>query len=279
MASAILSEESMKRGLGLAAAAFAVAVAVGTTIAVAAPADLVSHRAVYHMGLSAAGSGSGMANAAGSWSYEFADSCDGWVTEYRLSMTYAYTEGGEVESATDFLSWESKDGLRYRFRVRQSRDGQITEEVEGDAQLKGHGQGGIARYTRPEAHTIKLPKGTIFPTEHTVRLLDVAREGGHILLRPVFDGMGDEGPFEINALIGRAQTNPEAASANPLLAPPSWPMRLAFFPQAGKDSLPDFEMALKYHANGVATDVVQVFKTFSLKGTLQTIEALPRRKC
>jgi hypothetical protein len=267
----------MKRGIGLAAAVMSVLLAAG---AWAAPPELASHRATYRMGLSTSRSGSGMANAAGQWSYEFTDSCDGWITEYRLAMTYAYTEGGQVDTSTDFLSWESKDGLKYRFRVRQARDGQVTEEVEGVAELKGKGQPGTVRYSRPEAHILKLPKGTLFPTEHTVRLIETAAGGGHILFRPVFDGMSDSGPFEINALIGRAATpQPAAGGASPLLASPTWPMRMAFFPVGSKDPLPEFEMSLNYHANGVADGIVQIFKTFSLNGTLEKIEALPRKKC
>ena len=212
------------------------------------------------------------------WSYQFADSCDGWVTEFRLNVTYAYSEGGLVETTTDFLGWESKDGLSYRFRVRQTRDGQITEEVEGTAKLNGVGQAGIARYTRPDTHTIKLPKGTLFPTAHTIRLLDAASSGGRLLARPLFDGQGEEGPFDTSAQIGHAVAQPAAVSS-PLLDSPVWPMRMAFFPTGSSDPLPEFEMSLTYHPNGVAEDIEQIFKTFSLRGRLESIEVLPRRKC
>ncbi|MGE5502958.1 MAG: cell envelope integrity EipB family protein [Actinomycetota bacterium] len=270
----------MKRGSGLAAAALAVAVAGAASVAWAAPAELVSHRAVYRMGLAQSRSGSGMAGASGTWAYEFADSCDGWTTEYRLAMNYSYSEGGEVQSTTDFLSWESKDGLKYRFRVRQARDGQVTEEIEGTAELKGKGQPGVVRYSRPEPRTVKLPKGTVFPTEHTARLIDTAATGGHMLVRSVFDGMGEEGPYEISAVIGRNGPGEAAAApASPLLASPAWPMRMAFFPVQSKDALPDFEMSLNYHANGIADGILQIFKTFSLRGKLESVEMLPRKKC
>jgi hypothetical protein len=268
----------MQRGRSLAVGAVVMAVAWGAGQAWSGPVELASHRAIYRMGLSASKSGSGMAGASGTWSYQFADSCDGWTTEYRLAMTYAYDEGGQVQSTTDFLSWESKDGLKYRFRVRQARDGQVTEDVEGTAELKGKGQAGSARYTRPEPRTIKLPKGTVFPTEHTAHLLHAAGSGTRVLSRPVFDGMGEEGPYEINALIGRGP-NPAPAGVQPLLGSPAWPMRMAFFPVDSKDPLPEFEMSLNYHVNGVADDIVQIFKTFSLKGKLETVEAVPRKKC
>lgn len=268
----------MKRRIGVVSGCLAAAFAVaGAEAAVAV--DLASHRATYRMGLSASRSGSGMANANGAWTYQFIDACDGWITEFRLVITYAYSEGGQVATTTDFLGWESKDGLSYRFRVRQSREGQVTEEVEGSAKLKGLGQGGVAHYTRPEARTIKLPKGTLFPTAHTIRLIETANKGGRILARPLFDGQGEEGALETSAQIGRAVAPQSAATGSPLLDSPAWPMRMAFFPMGSTDPLPEFEMSLNYHANGVAEDIEQIFKTFSLKGRLEAIEILPRTKC
>ncbi|CAA7620015.1 conserved exported hypothetical protein [Candidatus Terasakiella magnetica] len=269
----------MKVSRGLVVAGVVAELLAASTIALAAPAELASHRATYRMGLSASRSGSGMASASGAWTYQFTDSCDGWVTEFRLAIAYAYAEGGQVETVTDFLSWESKDGLSYRFRSRQSREGQVTEEVEGNAKLNGHGQGGTARYTRPESFTIKLPKGTLFPTAHTLRLLDVAHGGGRMLTRPLFDGQGEEGPLETNAQIGRPVSIHPAVLSSPLLESQVWPVRMAFFPLGGTEPLPEFEIALNYHPNGVAEDVEQIFKTFSLKGKLESIEMLPRTKC
>lgn len=260
------------------AAGFATA-AVGAMAAQAGPADLVPHRAIYSMGLSTMKSGSGIAAATGTMSYEFDDSCDGWVVENRIAITYAYTEGGQALSTTDFITWESKDGLHYKFRMRNTRDGQVTEDVEGAADLKGKGQGGIAKFSRPEPLSIPLPKGTLFPTEHTVRLLDAAQSGGRSFWRVVFDGSGTEGPYEVNALIGGPSQAFPAKAADPLLASKAWPMRLAFFPVTSKEPLPNFEMALTYHPNGVSQEIVQSFKNFSLKGNLQSIEALPKKGC
>jgi hypothetical protein len=260
------------------AAVFAATV-VGALPALAGPADLAPHRAVYDMGLSTIRPGAGIAAASGTMSYEFDDSCDGWVVENRIAITYAYTEGGQVLSTTDFITWESKDGLHYKFRMRNTRDGQVTEDVEGAADLKGKGQGGVAKFTRPEPITVQLPKGTLFPTEHTLRLLDTARAGGRSFWRVVFDGSGTEGPYEVNALIGPPSQAFPATGVSPLLASQSWPMRLAFFPVSSRDPLPNFEMALTYHPNGVSQQIVQSFKNFSLTGNLQSVEPLPAKAC
>lgn len=261
------------------------ALAAGVALALAGPAvaapagmAMAPHQATYRMSLSSTEPGSGVVGADGTMSYKFADTCDGWTVENRIAISYLYSEGGQAQTSTDFVTWESKDGLRYRFRVRNARDGEVTDEIEGTAELKGKGQGGVAHFVRPKAMTVALPKGTLFPTEHTVRLMEAARAGQHSLLRVVFDGSDGEGAYDVNALIGSGRVQPAAASSA-LLDAPAWPMSLAFFPVGGTDSLPEFEMRLNYHANGVAEDIVQSFKTFSLHGKLESIQSLPSRGC
>jgi hypothetical protein len=253
-----------------------------TTMAAAAWAGepvLLTHRAVYAMSLASTQPGSGIAGATGTMTYQFSDSCDGWVVENRIAVTYSYTEGGQSDTTTDFLTWESKDGLKYRFRLRGTRDGQTTDDVEGTADLHGKRHAGEARYTRPRTMTIPLPPGTLFPTEHTVRLLDAARSDQRMLYRILFDGSDTEGPYDVSALIGHARAAEGADAANPLLNAPSWPMRLAFYPVHGSDPTPDFEMTLDYLPNGVSRTIVQSFKNFSLQGQLSSLKALPRKGC
>lgn len=246
--------------------------------------DLIAHHANYSMELASTQSGSGIVGARGTMSYNFADSCDGWVVENRIAVNYSYTEGGQADTTTDFVTWESKDGLKYRFRLRNTRDGQVTDEIEGTAELQGKGKGGVAHYTRPESLSIPLPKGTLFPTEHTMVLINAARKGEKSLSRVVFDGSDTQGAFDVNALIGlpRSQNvsqTPAEPPLSPLLTTQTWPIRLAFFTRKSEEPEPEFEMAVDYHDNGVASSIVQSFKGFSLLGRLQSLEMLPKRGC
>jgi len=248
-------------------------------------ADLASHRAIYKMTLATAKSGSGVTAASGAMSYKFGDSCDGWIVENKTALTFAYSDGAPVSTTWDFVTWESKDGLHYRFRVRSTKDGAVNEEIDGTADLEGKGKGGVAKFTLPEAKTLKLPKGTLFPTEHTVRMIELAQAGEHMAERTLFDGTGTDNTFEVSAIIGKAaaaagQNPPEASGINrTLLAATSWPMQMAFFPDGSADPEPDYEVGVRYYQNGVADDVLQSFGNFSLKGTLEKLEALPKPDC
>ncbi|HLN26029.1 MAG TPA: cell envelope integrity EipB family protein [Patescibacteria group bacterium] len=263
--------------------------AVASTAAVAAPvgADLASHRASYAMSLNSTKLGGGVTGASGNMTYKFSDSCDGWTVENKTMLTFAYSEGAPVATTWDFVTWESKDGLHYRFRVRSTRDGVVSEEIDGVANLDGSGRGGVVKLTLPEPKTMRLPKGTIFPTDHTIHLLDAAQKGEHMVQRVLFDGTATDGAFDVNAIIGKANpanANISPAAANPavnaeLLSAPSWRMQMAFFPVGSAEPTPDYEVSLRYYLNGVADEVIQSFGNFSLKGTLEKLEPLPKPDC
>ncbi len=263
--------------------AAALMIASGAGLAATIGTDLVAHRAIYRMNLATTQSGSGVTAASGAMSYKFGDSCDGWIVENKTALSFAYSDGPPVATTWDFVTWESKDGLHYRFRVRSTRDGVINEEIEGVADLDGAGKGGTAKFTLPEAKTLKLPKGTIFPTEHTVRMIEMAQKGERLVERTLFDGTGTDDTFLVNAVIGRSRTALARTNVaninNALLGTPSWPMHLAFYPDASLDADPDYEVAVRYYQNGVADDVLQSFGNFSLRGTLERLESMPKPDC
>lgn len=247
--------------------------------------ELVAHRAIYKMSLASAKSGSGVTAASGAMSYKFGDSCDGWIVENKTALTFAYSDGAPVSTTWDFVTWESKDGLHYRFRVRSTRDGAVNEEIDGTADLDGKGKGGVAKFTLPEPKSLKLPPGTLFPTEHTLRMIELAQHGEHLAERTLFDGTGTDQTFAVSAIIGKAAQGPNAGVPDLpginrlLLANTSWPMQMAFFPAGSDEPEPDYEVGVRYYQNGVADDVLQSFGTFSLRGTLEKLEALPKPDC
>jgi hypothetical protein len=54
--------------------------------------------------------------------YEVADVCDGWATRQRLNMTITNADGQDTDMDSDYATWESKDGLSFRFHMVQKSD-------------------------------------------------------------------------------------------------------------------------------------------------------------
>ena len=151
-----------------------------------------AHRAIYTLTLSSSRGGEVVA-ATGTMGYEVIDACDGWAVRQRLSMTLTNTDGQDIQMVSDYATWESKDGLKFRFHMKQTTDSAVTSQTDGDAKLESRGGPGEAHYTVPEDTIKPLPPGTLFPMAHTSAILAGAQAGKKFLALPLFDGTDDSG--------------------------------------------------------------------------------------
>lgn len=241
---------------------------------------LVPHKATYSMGLGRVRSGGDIAGARGSMTMETTKSCAGWTLKHTFKLTLINNEGSRIETDSNFSSFESEDGLSYRFTSRTTRNGAVTEDLQGSAQIESKGGAGTADFSRPKDTRFDLAKGTIFPTEHVRQLIAEARAGSFSILRKVFDGQTKEGAMEVNAIVTRFDQKPAKKWAeNELSNRPSWHMRLAFYPIASNSAEPQHEAGLRLFDNGVADDFEWDWGGFTVEGSLKTLEPLPAPKC
>lgn len=243
------------------------------------PVPPAAHRALYELKLETVRGGD-VGTARGTMAYEVTDACDGWATRQRLTLNITNREGQEIEMVSDYATWESKDGLSMRFRMKQTTDTAVTEQAEGDATLDAPGGAGTIRYTAPKEAEMKMPKGTLFPMAHTEAILAAAAAGKRFVALPIFDGTGDKGAQDSSVAI--IDWNGPAAAPYPSLnALPSGRVRIAFFDRnkpATSDKptgSPDYEVGMKYWANGVADDLHMDFSDFVMQGRLKEFAPIP----
>ncbi len=244
-------------------------------------ADFVGHRALYRVSLNSAAARSGVASVRGAVLYRFADACDGWTAENRTLLRLDYGEGEESETEWSHVSWESKDGLRFRFHVRDIRDGDLAEELQGQASLTALRGPGLAHFVLPEESDVKLPAGTQFPTRHLMALLDAARAGKRHESGIIFDGSSLDNPYTVGAVVHQASESARRGldKRARIAASPIWSLRLAFFPMAASEATPKFEIGITLREDGIADSIVQDFGDFVLLLTLQNVELLPKPDC
>jgi hypothetical protein len=261
----------------------ALAVSAVGGLASAAEARLQSHRAGYVLTLGA-GKSSGVSAIDGVMTIDWQETCDGWTMSQRMRFRLFDADGEAIESDITFSSWEAFDGSGYRFTMRSLRDGDTIEELRGRASIGGPGKGGKAVFTQPADEVLELPPGTLFPSEHSLLLIDRARAGDRSVARPVFDGASVDGAMEVNAVIGPGLAPGDEPSgpqiARDLLAGESWRVRLAFFRADDRGgSEPEYETSMRVYGNGIGTDFVFDYPEFSIKGRLQRLEAVPAPRC
>jgi hypothetical protein len=271
---------TMRRSLAFAGTA--VVVVVLTAISASAQ-SILPHRAGYELRLESVRSGSGIIDAVGVLSYDWADSCDGWSVGQRYMLEITRGEGPPFRITAAYTNWEAKDGLHYRYYVKRSRTSgpeETPEEVRGEARLKAKNQAGQAEFEQPRNETVPLPEGTVFPTAHTIILLQKAAAGEKFDRRFVFDGSELEGPSAISAFILRQRKSPPAGQPKALTAPqPVWPISLAIFPGDSKAETPEFEMTIYLQPNGVVPEMTMNYGDFTVRGILKVFEALKKPEC
>lgn len=247
--------------------------------AVAPAADIVPHRAIYKLTPGPVRNGSGIADVRGSMMFEWADACDGWTIIQHFRMTFLHTDGEEVKMATNYATWESRDGRSYRYTMRKLVNGELNEEVRGEASIAANGGAGTARFLRPEAKDMPLPAGTLFPTTHTIALLDKAVAGEKLFNRTVFDGADAEGGSEINAVIGDRTAASVALLTDRFKEVAAWPVRMAFFPLKSDQASPEYEMSMTLLRNGIAESMKIDYGDFTVQAVLDALELLPASGC
>ncbi len=238
---------------------------------------LQPHRVIYSLVLKTLDTTGGVVDARGAISYEFAETCDGWTTKHTFRLGLTRQDSNEKMVRTDYTSWESKDGLNFRFTTRTLTDGQETENRSGRATLDSHGGPGRAIVEGKGARKdIALPRNTTFPTWHTLVVLAGARNGEPIIWRHMFDGSNEGKITGIHVVIKDEVPAQRAA----LFDQPGWRFRASYFdpPQADKN-VPTYRIIMTITEGGVTTAMVLDYDDFELESKVERIEPLPRARC
>lgn len=238
---------------------------------------MAAHRAAYNLTLDRVRDNSDIARARGIMVFEVIDACDGWATRQRFSLVLTDRDGQDIETGSDYSTFETKDGRRIRFSLTQTTQGAVSQRITGEADLTP--EGGTVRYTEPEAKEDSLPPGTLLPMLHTIRALQAARSGQRLLVAPLLDGTSTDGAQDSTTVIA-GWSGPQPNERFPALAPlGSARMRVAFFDRndtsGGGASAPDYEVGLRYWENGVADELKMDFGDFVVDGRMEELTLIP----
>jgi hypothetical protein len=244
--------------------------------AAAAPVPLISYRAQYDINLAPGGTSREIVGMRGRMVTEFRDACDGYSETNRMMADM--TNADETTRRTDFTSrtFESNDGSRFDFTINDVVVGIGAQRFEGRAQTAA--SGGNATFTTPAGTTVTLPKGTLFPTEFTERLIAAARRGDTSFSSTVFHGDDVKELMVATAFIGaEATANDEEVAGIPVMRGiHSWPMVISYHKVGSEDAEPAYEMSFRGYENGVATGMRMRYPSFSVESRIVKLEVLER---
>jgi hypothetical protein len=236
---------------------------------------MLAHKALYTLTLSGT-KGTDVIAARGTMGYEVTDACDGWAVRQRLRMTITNAEGQNIEMASDYATWESKDGLKFRYHMRQTTDTAVTSQTDGEAFLNKTGAPGTAHYSTPKDSTSVLPAGTVFPMAHTAAIIAAARDKKHFVGLPLFDGT-DENGVEDSFIVVIDWKQPMQTKWPGLSPLPSTKVQIAFFDHQPSAMTPTYQVGMRYWDNGVADDMRMDFGDFIMSGKMTEFTPQPHR--
>ncbi|TVQ83959.1 MAG: DUF1849 family protein [Micavibrio sp.] len=260
---------------------------LGSAPAAASPVYLAPHEAAYTLRMTERQPGGALVNINGEMAHKFLDECDGWATTQSFVLHYIFQNGNSVSEEKRFTNWEAKDGSALNFAADTSINGKKTERLRGLATRNADGSG-RAVFQIPEDTGFDLTAGTLFPSRYVTELLKHAKAGQKIYNNLWFDGADKNGPVEVNSFVFSpalpATVTAAAYKDNPeidteLLGGTAWNMRLAFFSPEEKSGLPDLEMEIVLHDNGVVSAATIHFKNFTLTETLGKLQKLEKPDC
>ena len=235
-----------------------------------------AHRALYNLTLATA-RGNDVIAARGTMGYEVIDACDGWAVRQRLAMTLTNTEGQDIQMVSDYATWESKDGLKFRFHMKQTTDTAVTSQTDGDASLERAWRAGRGALHGPGGHHQEAAAGDAVPDgPHRGDHRGGARAGKRFLALPLFDGTDDTGA-EDSSIVVLDWKQPQPNKYALLSELPSTRVRLAFFDHNSTSEVPTYQVGMRYWENGVADDMQMDFGDFVMNAKLTDLTPLPHK--
>lgn len=245
---------------------------------------LAPHKALYDIRLVSRHSGADVLNISGQMLFEGKMTCDAWTTDHHFKLIYEYADSPPMQVVSDFTTYEPFSGTDFDFTSRRERNGEVFEELRGHAARNPDGTG-KAVYSLPEGLEFDMPRGSLFPIAHTAEIVSQMQAGKKIFSAPVFDGSDQEGPVEINTIIGKPVPDikavvPDAKAIDTgLLTAPAHNVRMAFFPLNKPEPEADYEMNVVLHDNGVISDMLIDYGDFSVTQKLTALEKLEKPAC
>jgi hypothetical protein len=249
---------------------------------------LTPHRAIYEMTLDDARSASGITGIDGRMVFEFTgSSCDGYSLNMRMVTQLTDSQGQTNMTDLRSSTWEQGDGEKFRFQSAQYLNDNLSDVTMGRATREPPNEVIKVKLSQPASAELSLSGKVLFPTQHSLALIDSAVAGRAMLQAQIYDG-SEKGRkvYDTTAFIG-GEVKPGADAAeleqvakdNGLDELASWPVSIGYFDAKEGDLTPSYQIDFRLYANGVSRELLIDYGDFSIHGTLTSLEYLKSGEC
>jgi len=249
--------------------------------------ELSPHRAVYDMAMEKASDRSGISDINARLVYELKGStCEGFTLNIRLLSTFTTRSGKKNTTDVRISSFEGEKGSSYEYTSQQFLNQVQTQKFRG---LATRGKDKIlTQQIEPSSQNAEMPITTLFPSQHSLKILEAAHSGQTLLPTMYFDGSDGLEVFRVSTIIGQhkvpgsVQFKNDFPALKRLKSLSSWPVNLSYFKDSKANSgeqTPAYEMSMHMFEDGVASLIKLTYADFSIRGELSKLEFFPPAKC
>ncbi|MBC6717184.1 DUF1849 family protein [Aurantimonas sp. DM33-3] len=249
-------------------------------------ADIVPHLAVYDMSMLR--KSSDLVGGSGRIALKLErETCEQIELDYRFVARFE-REDATVVTDQQTVSVENFAARAYHFTTRT-----FVDNVEGWV-IRGSATNTDTRtrveIAEPSAETFDLPL-SVFPTAHTMDLIDMAIAGESLVEARLYDGDNEAGklltttaiitPVEAEAT-PPGPANPEAASSPvaAMLDLRRWRVAESYYNSDSKlDGLPLFQTSYTLYENGISDDIIIDNGDYAFSGSLSKLELAAAPDC
>lgn len=249
--------------------------------------DFATYRAVYDLEPARIAQGAGSQPIDGKVAYEVSGSeCAGFTIDSDYTTRYTDGDNGGIRTVNTLSnSFESNDNLELDVSQTQSVNKQVTDDTKITAKRPASGAEAKADQQGSKKQQFTLAGDVLFPTAHQKKLLAAAMTGQARDVSLVYDGSDGSKLFRVITFIGKKRApgsyapdmaNPEA---QPLASMASWPFQLGYYATDSDSETPDFQATFNMYENGVSTEMLFDYGSFSMRGKLSHFEPLQPKPC
>jgi hypothetical protein len=253
------------------------------TGAMAAGPNLAPHRAYYELAIKHVEGAGNITDIKGRLAYEITGTgCDGYSVNYRLANRVLYKEGSAQVIDTQLTSWESGDGLQLDMTTKQYVDSQLKDETRIKVNKDTEAAAGKGMVTKADTKAFETAMAAVFPTQYQVKLVEAAEQGKTYEETIIYDGSDEDKSMKAVSFIGakKAMSGVPADQVAALGSMASWPVTVSYYPlDDNGDGNPIYQATFNMLENGISTDLVLDYGSYSLSGKMTKLELLKADTC
>jgi EipB-like len=205
---------------------------------------------------------------------------------YRLVNDFKPNEGPGRLVDTSSTSYETDDGLTFRYAQKEYVDNKLEAEKKVSVDREP-GKEGDGTSTLPMPEDFKVLADAVFPMQHQHRLMAAAAAGETRDSSIVYDGGDGAKSYRVITFIGGKKSvalETDKGDAASLATLAAWPVSISYYPngkvaEGESQDTPLYQVNFDMFENGVAQNLLLDYGEFALQGKLVNYEASKETTC